>query len=325
MLTGGGGNSLLLRRRMMMQGISGGEPEPAGDGKVWVYYNVTDTSAATVILNTTTGLGSTMIVDGVNTPLATSYQFTTTGEHLIKYTFTGASWGTQLNGKKTFTKVYFPVNVTTIGQQAFQNTSIKECHGKGVRTIGGSSAGWGGGAFTNVTSLLVADFPNVTTIQTGGMYNCTNLNTFIGIENITSLANYGLANAALLVLNLTMRVTSLTKYTLSGGGWLSLNLPLLQTLSGAAGSGDAPLGNLRSVVSADFGENFTSTGAFFLAACPALKTVTVRAVTPPTTGSSFLYNSNNITHIYVPAESVDAYKAAAGWSSKASIISAIPT
>ena len=50
--------------------------------------------------------------------------------------------------------------------------------------------------------------------------------------------------------------------------------------------------------------------------------VVCRAVNPPTIESTTLYTS--ITDIYVPAESVEAYKTATNWSAFASKISAIP-
>lgn len=56
--------------------------------------------------------------------------------------------------------------------------------------------------------------------------------------------------------------------------------------------------------------------------------LTVLATTPPTLGSNvFQYRdgTNATLNIYVPAESVEAYKAASGWSTYASQIQAIPT
>lgn len=54
-----------------------------------------------------------------------------------------------------------------------------------------------------------------------------------------------------------------------------------------------------------------------------LRKLTVRALVPPTLVSG-TFASVSLTNIYVPASVVDTYKAASGWSSKASIISAIP-
>ena len=54
-----------------------------------------------------------------------------------------------------------------------------------------------------------------------------------------------------------------------------------------------------------------------------LSSVTVEATTPPTTYyTSFNLTASNLV-IYVPSESVDAYKAAEGWSYYASKIQAI--
>ena len=55
--------------------------------------------------------------------------------------------------------------------------------------------------------------------------------------------------------------------------------------------------------------------------------ITCKALTPPTLGTNAFYDgtTNYISAIYVPAESVDAYKSATNWSTYASIIQAIPT
>ena len=55
--------------------------------------------------------------------------------------------------------------------------------------------------------------------------------------------------------------------------------------------------------------------------CTSLTTFTCEAVTPPTIGNAIFENANNLTAIYVPAASVDAYKSA--WSDYASLIEAI--
>lgn len=55
-------------------------------------------------------------------------------------------------------------------------------------------------------------------------------------------------------------------------------------------------------------------------------TITIKATTPPTLGAQAFYQGTTqyIDAIYVPAESVDAYKAATNWSDYASVIQAIP-
>lgn len=64
-------------------------------------------------------------------------------------------------------------------------------------------------------------------------------------------------------------------------------------------------------------------GAF--SQCKKLQTVTINSLTPPSVGvaTSMFNNCDNLQTIYVPAESVDAYKAASGWSDYADKIQAI--
>ena len=57
--------------------------------------------------------------------------------------------------------------------------------------------------------------------------------------------------------------------------------------------------------------------------CSGLTSVTVESTTPPKLGS-YVFNYTSCP-IYVPPESVDAYKAASKWSNYASRIQAIPT
>ena len=55
----------------------------------------------------------------------------------------------------------------------------------------------------------------------------------------------------------------------------------------------------------------------------SLSSITIEAITPPTLGAEAFLVDIYLSHIYVPAASVDAYKEAAGWSDYADIISQI--
>ena len=102
------------RRRLMAACAKHYELLPGMDGKIWVYYAVTQTESASKILNNTTGIGSTMNVDGVDVPRATTYLFSEIGTHLVKYTYTGAKLKqTFLSGVIGITGIYFPANVST--------------------------------------------------------------------------------------------------------------------------------------------------------------------------------------------------------------------
>lgn len=58
--------------------------------------------------------------------------------------------------------------------------------------------------------------------------------------------------------------------------------------------------------------------------CSSLKSVTIEATTPPTLGTGVFSGTHADLVIYVPAESVEAYKAATNWSTYADKIQAIP-
>lgn len=71
--------------------------------------------------------------------------------------------------------------------------------------------------------------------------------------------------------------------------------------------------------------NVTSIGHRALRNCSGLISITVEATTPPTLGADKVFDGTNDCPIYVPTESVDAYKSATNWSEYASRIQAIPT
>lgn len=74
--------------------------------------------------------------------------------------------------------------------------------------------------------------------------------------------------------------------------------------------------NCTSLTFADLGEDCTSIGWRTFQNCP-METLICRAVNPPTMGDTTLKST---CIIYVPDESVDAYKAASGWSGRAAYI-----
>lgn len=78
-----------------------------------------------------------------------------------------------------------------------------------------------------------------------------------------------------------------------------------------------------SLTSVTIPNSVTNIGSSAFMNCTSLTSVTVKATTPPTLGSGVFYSTHVNLVIYVPAESVDAYKAA--WSNYADKIQAIPS
>lgn len=82
--------------------------------------------------------------------------------------------------------------------------------------------------------------------------------------------------------------------------------------------------NNVTMLSVTIGDRITSIGSRAFNSCIKLKSITCLATTPPTLGSG-AFGSKNDCPIYVPAESVEAYKAASGWNAYTSRIQAIPS
>ena len=66
----------------------------------------------------------------------------------------------------------------------------------------------------------------------------------------------------------------------------------------------------------------TSIGDTVFNSCTGLSSLTMLSTTPPSVGNAVFINGN-VPTIYVPAESVDTYKAASVWSNWADKIQAI--
>ena len=94
--------------------------------------------------------------------------------------------------------------------------------------------------------------------------------------------------------------------------------------SGVTSIGGATFSGCTSLTAIDIPSGVTSIGTNTFRSCTSLTSVTVNATTPPSLGGSTFDNTNNCP-IYVPAASVETYKAASGWSTYASRIQAIPT
>ena len=86
--------------------------------------------------------------------------------------------------------------------------------------------------------------------------------------------------------------------------------------------GNRAFSNCFSITSVTIGSGITyiSDGAFY--SCSSLSSITIEATTPPTLDAGVFDGSS--CPIYVPAESVDAYKARSGWYQYKSRIQAIP-
>ena len=78
--------------------------------------------------------------------------------------------------------------------------------------------------------------------------------------------------------------------------------------------------SFRNIQEVNIPESVTSIGVNAFYKCRKLESVYCKAVTPPTGGTGMFDNNASNRKIYVPTGSVDAYKAANGWSDYADAI-----
>ena len=157
----------------------------------------------------------------------------------------------------------------------------------------------GNHTFQNCSALTNITIPDsVTQIGEYAFYSCKALTVVTignGVTNIGTNAFY--ACSALTEITIPDGVTSIDSYVLYGCSTLTeITIP----------------------------DGVTSIGSYALKNCSSLTSITIMATTPPSLRTGVFDNTNNCP-IYVPAASVNAYKAANNWSKYADRIQAITT
>lgn len=150
--------------------------------------------------------------------------------------------------------------------------------------------------FRNCWQLKDIDLSNITRLETGVFQYCTNLNIVVNMPNLTGFGGGSNFNSSGIT-----GVENLGTATYMGQFRYCPNLKYIKLPSTTTG-----LGN------------------WGMADNPSLEYVYCYATTPPNFDTGPFDRCPSLAAIYVPAESVSAYQTATGWSSKASIIQAIP-
>lgn len=155
---------------------------------------------------------------------------------------------------------------------------------------------FGNYTFRNCWQLKYIDLSNITSMNTGVFQYCTSLNIVVDMPNLTQFEG--------------------------GGNFSSSGITGVENLGTATFMGQfryCP--NLKYI---KLPSTTTGLGNWGMADNPSLEYVYCYATTPPNFDTGPFDRCPSLAAIYVPAESVSAYQTATGWSSKASIIQAIP-
>ena len=168
---------------------------------------------------------------------------------------------------------------------------------------------------SNLTSLTIPD--SVTSIGIIAFFGCHSI-TSVTIESDADFSSTGLYftkdNINYNVLNKSSVFISITSY--SGDVVIPTTVTAGNTFS-VTSIGERAFQNCNGLTSVTIPKSVMSIGEGAFNNCSVLTTLNVKATTPPTFGSYMLAGCSALTTIYVPTDSVDAYKAASGWSSYA--------
>ena len=210
----------------------------------------------------------------------------------------------------SLTSVTIPDGVTSIGRNAFGN-----CSSLSSVTISDSVVSIGNSAFYGCSSLTSITIPNgVTSIGDYAFFDCSSLTSITIPDGVTSIGDDAFRNCeSLTSVNIPDSVTSIGVWAFAYCTSLtSVNIP-----DGVTSIGDYAFYSCSSLTSITIPDSVVSIGGYAFIHCRSLKEIYCKSTTPPTGGYNMFYNNASGRKIYVPIESVEAYKAASEWSAYA--------
>ena len=233
----------------------------------------------------------------------------------------------------SLTSISLPSTLTTIGARAFQESGLSSLpaglHG-GISfadyvfantkmtdiTIPDGMTSIPLHMFSGCKSLTRVDLNDVTTLGNFAFNGCSALATLVA-DNLETLGQYSLQDTRLSTVNL-QNATSFGQ-----GCFYNCTSLTSATLPAAVTLGNQVFYENNNLSTVDLGSGITSIGNDCFRGCTSLTSLTVRATAVPSLNTTLSsYGAFNPT-IYVPAASVEDYKAAAVWSNYAASITTI--
>ena len=191
----------------------------------------------------------------------------------------------------SLTSITIPNSVTSIGDRAFS-----ACESLTSITIPNSVTSIGDNAFWNCSSLTSITIPNsVTSIGDLAFYGCSSLSSITIPNSVTSIGYEAFCDCfSLTSITIPNSVTSI-------GSWA--------------------FQNCSSLTSVTIPNSVTSIGGNAFWGCESLKTVICEAIEVPELGNNVFYDMPiSEATLYVPAQSLDDYKAAEQWKEFGTIL-----
>ena len=217
-----------------------------------------------------------------------------------------APWYSQ---REKIKKVVIENGVTSIGDNAFYL-----CSGLTSITIPNSVTSIGKWAFCGCTGLTSITIPNsVTSIGENTFYGCSGLTSITIPNSVTSIGEYAFSGCSgLTSVTIPNSVTSIGDYAF----WDCKSLTSVTIPNSVTSIGDNAFYHCSGLTSLTIPNSVTSIGNGAFSGCSGLTSITCEASTPPNCSYNYypiFYNVNKSIPVYVPANSVDAYKKANVW------------
>ena len=204
------------------------------------------------------------------------------------------------------TSVIIPKSVTSIGASAFYG-----CSGLSTIDIPSSVKSIGHSAFYHCSGLTSITIPNsITSIEDRTFYYCSALTSIKIPESVTSIGKASFQYClSLTSITIPESVTSIGELAFNYCAKLtSINIPKSITNIGQ-GTFQKCI-KLRSVT---IPESVTIIGKSAFSGCSGLTSFTCEATVPPNCGSNCFVSVNKSIPLYVPINSIDAFKKASQW------------
>ena len=190
------------------------------------------------------------------------------------------------------TKLFPKTDASLYGAILISNT-YKD--GQGILVFDDAVTMIGGYAFLDRTSLASITIPDsVTSIGYNAFSGCSSLTSITIPDSVTSIGDHAFSSCS-----------SLTSVTIG---------------SGVTSIGEWAFYGCSSLTSVTIPDSVTSIGVYAFSDCSSLTSVYCEPTTPPSGGSGMFLTNASGRKIYVPTESVDAYKAAMYWHDYADYI-----
>ena len=219
----------------------------------------------------------------------------------------------------SLTSVTIPDSVTTIGDGAFSSCdSLQEFSGKFASEDGRCLVIEGvlnSFAPAGITGYTIPD--SVTTIGSSAFSDCSSLTSVTIPDSVTTIGSSAFSGCSSLTsITIPNNVTAIGEWAFySCGNLTSVTIP-----NSVSAIGEWAFSGCRSLTSVTIPDSVTTIGGSAFSYCGSLTIVYCKPITPPTGNDYMFYNYSSRLKIYVPTESVEAYKSASYWEDYASAI-----